>query len=559
MTTKPLRCAIYTRKSSEEGLEQDFNSLHAQREACEAYVKSQQHEGWHLIRTAYDDGGISGGTMQRPALQQLLADIEAKKVDVVVVYKVDRLTRALADFARMVELFDRHGVSFVSVTQQFNTTSSMGRLTLNVLLSFAQFEREVTGERIRDKVKASKAKGMWMGGKAPLGYDVKDRKLIVNPEHAGLVRLIFEQYLEAGSVRGLLDYLNAQGIQRPPQPASRRKKPIEEADLPSTPPMPFTRGGLANMLANPIYIGKIRHRDVTYDGMQEGTIDQALWDAVQNLTKSNVLAPRWRQRVTYRCLLIGKLYDGEGQRLVPAHTIKRGRRYSYYITDGLNRGPDPNGWRVPAKMLEALVLERIKHMLKSASAISAAASHAGVESAHIRGLIAKCGEAADRLGAEELMAVVSSIELKTDMIRVAMKLESFLPSDCAQPAEPLMLTQALPVQIKRRGIEMRLILNAPHVPAGRLDQDLVSTIAKARVWFDDWLYGRISGYKEIVQREGISASYVGDVMKLAFLSPKIVEDIIRGQQPEDLIVSRLTKTDDVPHRWDDQEAHYGWR
>lgn len=557
--TKTLRCAIYTRKSSEDGLEQDFNSLHAQREACEAYVKSQQHEGWQLIKTSYDDGGISGGTMQRPALQQLLADIEAKKVDIVVVYKVDRLTRALADFARMVELFDQHSVSFVSVTQQFNTTSSMGRLTLNVLLSFAQFEREVTGERIRDKVRASKAKGMWMGGKVPLGYDVKDRKLIINPKHAKLVRLIFEQYLEAGSVRVLLNYLNAQGIQRLPQPISRRKKPVDDVDHPPTRPMPFTRGGLANMLANPVYIGKIRHRDVTHDGMQEGIIDQALWDAVQSLTKSNVLAPRWRKRVTYRCLLIGKLYDGEGQRLVPAHTIKKGRRYSYYITDGLNRGPDPNGWRVPAKMLEALVLERIKHMLKSVSAITAAAHHAGIESAHVRGLIAKCGEAAERLSAEELVAVIGSIELKTDVIRMTMRLETFLPSDCDQPMEPLMLTQALPVQIKRRGIEMRLILNAPTSAVGRLDQDLISTIAKARVWFDDWLHGRISGYKEIVRREGISASYVGDVMKLAFLSPKIVDYIVRGQQPEDLIVSRLTKTDDMPLRWDDQESQYGWR
>lgn len=539
--TKPLRCAVYTRKSSEEGLEQDFNSLHAQREACEAYIQSQRHEGWQLIKTAYDDGGISGGTMQRPALQQLLADIEAKKVDVVVVYKVDRLTRALADFARMVELFDKHGVSFVSVTQQFNTTSSMGRLTLNVLLSFAQFEREVTSERIRDKVKASKQKGMWMGGHPPLGYDIKDRKLVVNPEQAKLARLIFQLYLKAGSVRQLMDQLNEQGICHPVRGA------------------PFTRGGLPAILASPIYIGKVRHRDTTYDGLHEAIIDQELWDAVQSLTKSNLQAPCWRQRVTHRCLLIGKLFDAEGNKLVPAHTVKKGRRYSYYITEGLNRGPDPNGWRLPAKPVESMVLAQVKLLLKNASAVTAAAKAAGIDPSHARGLIAKCKEAADYLGAEDLLAIVRSAELRTDMIQLALCLDALLPSDCDWPSESMLLTQTLPLQIKRRGIEMRLVVSTPQPSSANVDQDLVSTIAKARVWFDDWLHGRISGYKEIVRREGISASYVGDVMKLAFLSPKIVEDIVRGQQPEDLIVSQLTKSDDVPLRWDQQLIHYGWR
>ena len=212
MTTKIIRCAIYTRKSSEEGLEQDFNSLHAQREASEAFIKSQKHEGWQLVKTSYDDGGYSGGTMNRPALQLLMQDIEAGKIDVIVVYKVDRLSRSLHDFAKMVEVFDKRGVSFVSVTQQFNTTSSMGRLTLNVLLSFAQFEREVTGERIRDKIAASKKKGMWMGGYAPLGYDIVEKKLVINPAEAETIRHIFTRYLELGGVRQLCDDLRANGI-----------------------------------------------------------------------------------------------------------------------------------------------------------------------------------------------------------------------------------------------------------------------------------------------------------------------------------------------------------
>src|ERR1043166_1782667 len=266
------RCAVYTRKSSEDGLEQDFNSLHAQREACEAFIKSQKSEGWRLIGTGYDDGGLSGGSMDRPALQRLLADIANRLVDTVVVYKVDRLTRSLADFAKMVELFDRHGVSFVSVTQQFNTTSSMGRLTLNVLLSFAQFEREVTGERIRDKIAASKAKGMWMGGTVPLGYMAKDRTLIPVLQEAKKVRHVFERYLVLGSVRELEAELKRDGILSKIRLTETGKK---------TGGVPIVRGALYTMLQNPIYLGQIRHKDKTYTGQHKAIIPETLWKAVQ--------------------------------------------------------------------------------------------------------------------------------------------------------------------------------------------------------------------------------------------------------------------------------------
>src|SRR3954451_10572303 len=265
-------CAVYTRKSSEEGLEQDFNSLHAQREACEAFIRSQRGEGWRLIETAYDDGGLSGGTLERPALQHLLADIAQHRVDTVVVYKVDRLTRSLMDFARLVELFDRYGVTFVAVTQQFNTTTSMGRLTLNILLSFAQFEREVIGERVRDKIAASKKKGMWMGGVAPLGYEVSDRKLVILPDEAETVRLIFARYLELGSVRLLKQDLGRQGA---------RSKERMYRDGTRVGGQPFSRGALYALLSNPIYVGEIAHKGARYPGQHEAILDRATWDQVQ--------------------------------------------------------------------------------------------------------------------------------------------------------------------------------------------------------------------------------------------------------------------------------------
>jgi DNA invertase Pin-like site-specific DNA recombinase len=275
---KELRCAIYTRKSSEEGLEQDFNSLHAQREACEAYIQSQKHEGWTLLSAAYDDGGYSGGSMERPGLQRLLADIQAKRVDVVVVYKVDRLTRSLTDFARIVEVFDASGVSFVSVTQAFNTTSSMDRLTLNVLLSFAQFEREVTGERIRDKIAASKKKGLWMGGFVPFGYRSKERTLVINEDEAAAVRLIFTRYLELGTVQKREAELARLNL--------RTRAFMSAGDKPWG-NRPFSRGHLYKILGNPIYAGKIAHKDKLYDGQHPAIILRNTWDAVQARLASN--------------------------------------------------------------------------------------------------------------------------------------------------------------------------------------------------------------------------------------------------------------------------------
>ena len=336
-----IRCAIYTRKSSEEGLEQEFNSLDAQREACEAFIRSQRHEGWIVLPEFYDDPGFSGGTMDRPALQRLLADVAARKIDAVVVYKVDRLTRSLSDFAKIVEIFDAKAVSFVSVTQAFNTTTSMGRLTLNVLLSFAQFEREVTGERIRDKIAASKKKGLWMGGLPSLGYEVKDRKLIVVEEEAERVRRIFRRYLDLGCVRALREDLPAQGV------VSKRRV-FDDGRVSGG--LPFSRGALYHLLQNPVYRGMIVHKDRAYPGEHAAIVDQDLWDAVQRKLRANGVERSDGRKTDSPAILTAVLFDAAGAPMTPTHAVKKGVRYRYYVSRHLVTGArsgDP-GQRLPA-------------------------------------------------------------------------------------------------------------------------------------------------------------------------------------------------------------------
>ena len=350
-----LRCAVYTRKSTEDGLEQEFNSLDAQREACEAYVLSQSSLGWRLVPDRYDDGGISGGTMDRPALQRLLQDIREKRVDVVVVYKIDRLTRSLSDFARMVDIFDAASASFVSVTQQFNTTTSMGRLTLNVLLSFAQFEREVAAERIRDKIAASKKKGMWMGGYVPLGYDVVDRKLIVNEAEAPQVRTMFELFARSDSTAAVIRELNTRGIR------SKRGRPID-------------RGALYKLLHNRIYRGEITHKGETYPGMHEPIVDAELWDAVHAVLAGNRNQRAGRTRSTEPALLRGLIFTETGSAMTPHHTKKGNRRYCYYVSmDVIQKRPTAKlrgPQRLPAAMVEEAVIGEIRRLLRTPEIIA---------------------------------------------------------------------------------------------------------------------------------------------------------------------------------------------
>jgi DNA invertase Pin-like site-specific DNA recombinase len=351
---RSLRGAIYTRVSTDQGLEQDFNSLDAQREACEAYIKSQAHEGWRLVRDRYDDGGFSGGSMERPALQKLVIDVQARRIDVIVVYKVDRLTRSLANFAKLVETFDAHGVSFVSVTQSFNTTTSMGRLTLNVLLSFAQFEREVTGERIRDKIAASKKKGMWMGGVVPLGYRVEDRALHIVEHHAEIVRSLFRGYLEAGSVVRLKQRLDVEAFRIPIR--------IDGAGR-STGGGLFSRGHVYRLLANPIYVGRIAHRGQVYEGPHPPIVTQDLWNEVQQSLRDHLgVARAKRTRQSSEALLTGKLFDDGGNRMSPTWARKGSKHWRYYVSQAALQGDKSKAGsilRVPAADVETLVAEAL--------------------------------------------------------------------------------------------------------------------------------------------------------------------------------------------------------
>lgn len=342
-----LRCAIYTRKSSEEGLEMEFNSLDAQRESCEAYIASQRSEGFAAIRERYDDGGHSGGTLERPALQRLLADVEAGLIDVIVVYKIDRLSRSLMDFSKLVEIFERNQVTFVSVTQSFNTTTSMGRLTLNILLSFAQFEREVIGERIRDKFAASRKKGMWMGGYVPLGYDVRDRKLVINEEEAKTVRMIFERFVTIGSATRLAKALAAEGV------VNKRGRLID-------------KGFLYKLINNRIYIGEAVHKGTSYPGEHEAIIDRELWDAVHSILKTSPRLRAAASRNQTPAMLKGLIFTDTGTAMTPTATKKGSKLYRYYTSMDLirNRPTDAGGpQRLPAAMVEDAVVGEIRRMI----------------------------------------------------------------------------------------------------------------------------------------------------------------------------------------------------
>jgi DNA invertase Pin-like site-specific DNA recombinase len=560
MANTPLkRCAIYTRKSSEEGLEQDFNSLDAQREACEAFIRSQAGEGWRLIKNRYDDGGFSGGSMERPALKRLLADIRERSIDVVVVYKVDRLTRSLADFARMVELFDAHGVSFVAVTQQFNTTTSMGRLTLNVLLSFAQFEREVIGERIRDKVAASKRKGMWMGGSLPMGYDVRERKLVVNHDEAKTVRQIFERYLELGSVRLLKKDLDGRGIVSAAKVSNNGKRRGGK---------PLSRGALYCLLSNPIYVGEIRHKHERHLGQHEAIVDRELWERVQQQLRSRA-ARRGQGRNTeaVRSPLAGKLFDENGKPLYVQGAAKGKRRYRYYVSRGLVRGEvkdAQHGWRISAPEIERAVAAAAQAILCDRGAIAQALEESGIDMQRLRSVLESAQTWMERLrsgseAASALQEIIERVELRGDGIQVALKAPiSQGEQDDGTATRQLAFTRFVPMRMKRRGVEMRLVLEGESTPA-RVDLPLLKAVARARRWSQDLLSGRVRSVDELARREQIDGSSVRRLLRLGFLSPRIVEAITAGRQPPDLTVIGLTRRVDLPLLWSAQEQALGIR
>jgi DNA invertase Pin-like site-specific DNA recombinase len=510
---KTLRCAVYTRKSSEEGLDQAFNSLDAQREASEAYITSQTHEGWRLIPARYDDGGYSGGSMDRPALQHLLADIAAGKVDVVVVYKIDRLSRSLADFARMVELFDRHEVSFVSVTQSFNTSSSMGRLTLNVLLSFAQFEREVTGERIRDKIAASKAKGMWMGGLPPLGYDLpqdKSRTLVLNEAEAETVRLIFARYLKLGSVHALESWLKTKGI------SSKR---WEAASGRFVGGVPFSRGALYHLLKNPVYLGVIRHKGVLHPASHPPILDKALFNKVQRALEAHRRRHAEPRTPDARAPLAGRIFDALGEPMSP--TISRGKLgkyYRYYVSASLQKGgrvqlpaehEDRVIRRIPADPLEdqltALVTRVLpKHANEALALPTRIEVHA--QSVHLTLPRSACAGIQGRLTVDE--------QIEDDLT----------------DRSSLRLIAAVRIRNRRGRTEIR----SSNVRTTRRDPVLINALQRAHAMVE------LDTRHLPVCRKAPDTQHGRRLIALAFLAPDLQDAILKGTQPADLTLDHLT-------------------
>src|SRR5262245_41583928 len=524
---KILRCAIYTRKSSEHGLEQDFNSLDAQRDAAEAYIKSQAHEGWKLIRTHYNDGGLSGGTLQRPALQSLLSDIRTRKIDVVVVYKVDRLTRSLADFAKLVELFEAHDVSFVSVTQQFNTATSMGRLTLNVLLSFAQFEREIAGERIRDKFAASRRKGMWMGGTIPLGYDVRERRLIVNETEAEMVRLIFQRYLALGCVSKLRVDLDRKGI-RSKQRILTSGRALGGGS--------FGRGALYHLLRNRIYRGEVVHRGSAYPGEHEAIVNKELWNAVQARLSGN-LRRRRLTRIGSGALLGGLIFDDRGNRMSPTYTVRRRNRYRYYVCQAQLRGGEAGSRpRINADDVEQVVVEELCRQRPQDERTDIAT---GVWSAETRELV---------------RSSVDRVVIRHDAIEITLK--GKIDHDGNQSDSPKTLRLALPPPRPREHKEI-LVPGNPVTQSRRIDQALILALARAKSWMRALQHGEFADTDEIAQRFGLSDAHVRRLLRFAYLAPDIVEAIIEGRQPRALTVKLLLRG--IPLDWEDQRAALGFR
>lgn len=565
--TPKVRCAIYTRKSSEAGLEKEFNSLDAQRETCEAYILSQIQAGWQAINASYDDGGLSGANLERPALLKLLKDIRIGLVDVVVVYKVDRLTRSLTDFVKIIEVFDSFDVSFVSITQQFNTTSAMGRLTLNVLLSFAQFERELSGERIRDKIAASKRKGMWMGGHPPLGYDPKDRSLIINVVEAKTVRILFSLYLKLGNVRLVKEAADGLGLitkTRVTQSQNLRGGKL------------LSRGYIYALLSNPVYAGQIVHKDKVYVGRHEAIIDHRTWNAVQGRLAANTTGERRRRTVKHPSLLAGILYDADGDRLSPSHTVKNGKRYRYYVSRQLIKnsgGPQLAGWRIPAWEIEAAVLNEMRELfvdeqrlleITGLSSQTPERTLSALAAAKKQLQILEAGNSFDRSAllhttvkrvviAEETL----SIELQRGQI-ANLLVNSLSNSPDAESDEETLLLSA-PFQITRHGAVQKLIINGkeptpnetvPHV-------GLIKAIARGRAWFDQIDSGNVTSLEDLARKLGFNRSYISRIIQFAFISPKVVEAAMNGKIDPSIPLNQLIQSRGLPVLWENQEALFG--
>jgi site-specific DNA recombinase len=502
---KLLRCAIYTRKSTEHGLELEFNSLHAQRDACEAYIKSQASQGWRALPQHYDDPAYSGGNLDRPALKKLLADIDAGRVDVIVVYKIDRLTRSLADFAKLVEAFDAKSISFVAVTQQFNTTTSMGRLTLNILLSFAQFERELSSERVRDKVAASRRKGKWTGGTVPLGYDAKDKKLVINKIEAETVRTIFRGYLEQKSFTKLIAELDRKGII-----TKRRDTAVPKYQG----GIPFTYGPLAHVLKNRVYIGETGHAGKWFKGEHKAIVDRETFDRVQQLLKQNANTDKAKWHAS-GAPLMGKLYDTSGNRMRPSFTNKNGVRYRFYVNTALLRGrKDAAGLvrRVAAPEIEAAIETAIRERVGLGEQQEATLS-----------IFERVERVTLKANCMEVTADVSKDARRTDVktFEIARILK-------AKPD----LTEVEPTE------------------AGKPDQKLIQSIVRAHALLRQLSSGKYASVESLAAAVKLNPKVVRQALRLAFLSPAIMDSILQGAQPARLALASIPFT--LPLSWDRQ-------
>ncbi|MBB5053473.1 DNA invertase Pin-like site-specific DNA recombinase [Afipia massiliensis] len=505
---RTLRCAIYTRKSTEHGLELEFNSLDAQREACESYIKSQASLGWKVLPQPYDDPAFSGGNLERPALKQLLKDIEAGKVDVVVVYKIDRLTRSLADFAKLVEAFDARSISFVAVTQQFNTTTSMGRLTLNVLLSFAQFERELSSERVRDKVAASRRKGKWTGGTVPLGYEARDKKLVINPTEADTVRTIFRRYIQLQSFGRLVADLDRHGIV-----TKRRNTKVKKFNG----GIPFTYGPLAHFLKNRIYIGETGHGGKWYPGEHKAIIDRKTFDKVQELLALGT-NKRKVKRSESGALLMGKLFDDRGNAMSPSFSSKNGVRYKFYVSSALLRGRKLEAGsfaRVPATNIELAVINAMRERLKIDTAV---------------------------LDADVISNYVARAELSNRAVQIT-----------TSPAAKIRSNQiSIPWQVRRPGSASIVEADGGCQP----DAKLVQATVRAHAWLRHLANNRFATVEALAAFVNLHPKLVRQELRYAFLAPTITEAIIVGNQPATLSLARIPKT--LPLTWSEQRRALGF-
>ncbi|MEM6414323.1 MAG: recombinase family protein [Pseudomonadota bacterium] len=536
------RCAIYTRKSTEEGLDQAFNSLDAQREACENYILSQKAEGWRRVKTRYDDGGLSGGNMDRPALQALMRDIDDGKVDIVIVYKVDRLTRSLADFAKLVERFDVHDVSFVSVTQQFNTSNSMGRLTLNVLLSFAQFEREVGAERVRDKIAASRKKGIWTGGKPPLGYDNIDKKLVVNKAEAAIVSEIFRLYHDTQSVQTIIRTGENEGWR-----TKRNKNGVGGK--------PLSAGPIYHILKNPIYAGLIKGKDTLHKAQHDAIIDRDIWNAVQKLLGER---SQWSGSVKTKISPLAGILYWEGKRLTPDHAKKCGVRYRYYTS--AKKDPTDQSVRLKAADVERVVTETITSWLASperaandvlldgvdANDISAIKRNVAKQAATITGnsLEARC---------RDLKPFLIRIDLSKECLRVIIDVKSLLKDANANSALREQHTVEAPLQLRRRAHETRLILGHCET-SGIPDEKVIKLLSNAAQWKQILFAEDAPTIEEIAAKYEISKGDVSKQLRLAFLAPDIVKSLLDGCGPTGLTAEHLRRLPKLPACWQAQRT-----